>query len=221
MKLSQLHSLIREEVRKVLNEKLNFTKLKIGDRVYKERADGDVEYTIVNIFKNKREAVVMLKTKVSSTQFKKIQDNISTYDSKIAKETWYGLRDIDTKQYKILPQSEMKKWQASDPEHADRNKKGEYEIYTPNNKILFTISKYKYEQRWRTWYDNPKTQLKSDTMTIITPNIDSYVIGYLKDKKLIKGINYRYIATPELISNLSTIFKYLKGVELDTKYWAG
>jgi hypothetical protein len=228
VKKSEFRALIREEIKRALNEKMNITKLKKGDRIYNTSGNNaDVEYIILDIVNTTKEALKFLKTKVigiDTQQLKVLRQDLELYDTLYNKSSsmkWYvlQLRNIlrpAKKMYAVKPEFELKtnSWFNSDATVGDRNKKGEYVVYTPSNKILFTVNDYK--KNTSTWWDNPKAEIKTNTVTVITPNQSRRVIDYLKYKKLINGVNFKNIATDELIDNLSTILKQIKTMHFGT-----
>jgi hypothetical protein len=105
MKLSQFRTLIREEIRKVLKE----GKFNVGDIV--TDINGDMDFQVKFIFKNKQEALAKLKSTLSPKVYAEVIEQIEELYSgykpvspSADNKTWYSL-DTGTKVPLVLPAS--------------------------------------------------------------------------------------------------------------------
>ena len=105
MKASEFRKLIREEVRKILKE----GKFNVGDTV--TDINGDMDFQVKVVFKNKQEALAKLKSTLSPKVYAEVLEQVDEmYDGykpvspSSDNKTWY-LLDTGTKVPLLLPAS--------------------------------------------------------------------------------------------------------------------
>ena len=98
MKITEFRKLIREEVRKVVNE--GTPKYKVGQEV--DDLNGDEPFKVVKVYPNKAAAMMDMKKTISPKLYKDLVDEVETYydnyraiDTSDDKKPWYILKPTE------------------------------------------------------------------------------------------------------------------------------